>query len=63
MRKPEPSPTPDALIDRDHMKLAVTHLRPTLFRQSEQEARQEICARLYPIFQKYDASCVPGERH
>ncbi len=47
------SPTPDTLIRIDKMRLTVTNLYPASQKKSEQEARQEISARLYQIFKKY----------
>ena len=58
MSKTNNSPTPDTPIRMeslsiDKMKLTVTNIYPTFQKKSEQEARQEIGARLYQIFKKY----------
>ena len=37
----------------DKMRLTVTNIYPAFQKKSEQEARQEIGARLYQIFKKY----------
>lgn len=52
------SPTPDTQIRMeslsiDKMRLTVTNIYPAFQKKSEQEARQEIGARLYQIFKKY----------
>ncbi len=52
------SPTPDTQIHMenlsiDKMRLTVTNIYPAFQKKSEQEARQEIGARLYQIFKKY----------
>lgn len=53
MPKTNSSPTPDTQIRKDKMRLAVTNIYPSFQKKSEQEARQEIGARLYQIFKKY----------
>lgn len=58
MPKTNNSPTPDTQIHMenlsiDKMRLTVTNIYPTFQKKSEQEARQEIGARLYQIFKKY----------
>lgn len=58
MLKPGNSPAPDTRIQKDNMHLTVTNIYPAFQKESEQEARQEISARLYQIFRKYDASYV-----
>ena len=64
MSKTNNSPTPDTQIRMDSlsmteslsidkMRLTVTNIYPAFQKKSEQEARQEIGARLYQIFKKY----------
>ena len=64
MPKADNSPTPDTRIrieslsmeeslSIDKMRLTVTNIYPAFQKKSEQEARQEIGARLYQIFKKY----------
>ena len=64
MPKTDNSPTPDTRIRMenlfnegslsiDKMRLTVTNIYPAFQKKSEQEARQEIGARLYQIFKKY----------
>ena len=58
MSKTNNSPTPDTQIRMenlsiDKMRLTVTNISPAFQKKSEQEARQEIGARLYQIFKKY----------
>ncbi len=58
MPKTNNSPTPDTQIRMeslsiDKMRLTVTNIYPAFQKKSEQEARQEIGARLYQIFKKY----------
>ncbi len=58
MSKTNNSPTPDTQIHMenlsiDKMRLTVTNIYPAFQKKSEQEARQEIGARLYQIFKKY----------
>ncbi len=58
MSKTNNSPTPDPQIRMeslsiDKMRLTVTNIYPAFQKKSEQEARQEIGARLYQIFKKY----------
>ena len=58
MSKINNSPTPDTQIRMeslsiDKMRLTVTNIYPAFQKKSEQEARQEIGARLYQIFKKY----------
>ena len=58
MPKTNNSPTPDTPIRMeslsiDKMRLTVTNIYPAFQKKSEQEARQEIGARLYQIFKKY----------
>ena len=58
MSKTNNSPTPDTQIRMenlsiDKMRLTVTNIYPTFQKKLEQEARQEIGARLYQIFKKY----------
>ena len=58
MSKTNNSPTPDTQIHMenlsiDKMRLTVTNIYPTFQKKLEQEARQEIGARLYQIFKKY----------
>ncbi len=58
MPKTDNSPTPDTQIQMeslsiDKMRLTVTNIYPAFQKKSEQEARQEIGARLYQIFKKY----------
>lgn len=58
MSKTNNSPTPDTQIQMeslsiDKMRLTVTNIYPAFQKKSEQEARQEIGARLYQIFKKY----------
>ncbi len=58
MLKTDNSPTPDTQIQIrslsiDKMRLTVTNIYPSFQKKSEQEARQEIEARLYQIFKKY----------
>lgn len=58
MPKTDNSPTPDTQIRMeslsiDKMRLTVTNIYPAFQKKSEQEARQEIGARLYQIFKKY----------
>ncbi len=58
MSKTNNSPTPDTQIHMenlsiDKMRLTVTNIYPSFQKKSEQEARQEIGARLYQIFKKY----------
>ena len=53
MPRPNNSPTPDTQIRKDKMRLTVTNVHPAFQKKSEQEARQEIGARLYQIFKKY----------
>lgn len=53
MRKPNHPPAPDVQIHRDKMRLTVTNIYPAFPKKSDQEARQEIEALLYPIFAKY----------
>lgn len=58
MSKMNNSPTPDTQIRMeslsiDKMRLTVTNIYPAFQKKSEQEARQEIGARLYQIFKKY----------
>ena len=55
MSKTNNSPTPDTQIRMeslsiDKMRLNVTNIYPAFQKKSEQEARQEIGARLYQIF-------------
>ncbi len=55
MSKTNNSPTPDTQIRMenlsiDKMRLTVTNIYPAFQKKSEQEARQEIGARLYQIF-------------
>ena len=40
-------------IHKDKMRLAVTNIHPVFQKKTEQEIRQEICAKLYRIFKKY----------
>ncbi len=63
MRKTDNSPTPDIQIQKDKMRMTVTNIYPAFQKQSEQEARQEIGARLYQIFKKYNASYILGGRY
>ena len=58
MPKTDNFPTPDTQIQMeslsiDKMRLTVTNIYPAFQKKSEQEARQEIGARLYQIFKKY----------
>ena len=58
MSKMNNSPTPDTPIRMeslsiDKMRLTVTNIYPAFQKKSEQQARQEIGARLYQIFKKY----------
>jgi hypothetical protein len=58
MPKTNNSPTPDTQIHMenlsiDKMRLTVTNIYPAFQKKSEQEARQEIGAKLYQIFKKY----------
>lgn len=58
MPKTNNSPTPDTQmrmesLSIDKMRLTVTNIYPAFQKKSEQEARQEIGARLYQIFKKY----------
>ena len=58
MSKTNHSPTPDTQIHMenlsiDKMRLTVTNIYPAFQKKSEQQARQEIGARLYQIFKKY----------
>lgn len=58
MLKTDDSPTPDTQIRMerlsiDKMRLTVTNIYPAFQKNSEQETRQEIGARLYQIFKKY----------
>lgn len=58
MSKTNNSPTPDTQIHMenlsiDKMRLTVTNIYPAFQKKSEQEARQEIGAKLYQIFKKY----------
>ena len=58
MSKMNNSPTPDTQIHMenlsiDKMRLTVTNIYPAFQKKSEQEARQEIGARLYQIFKTY----------
>lgn len=53
MTKTSNSPTPDIQICKDKMKLTVTNVCPAFHKKTEQEARQEIAAKLYQIFKKY----------
>ncbi len=58
MSKTNNSPTPDTPIRMeslsiDKMRLTVTNIYPAFQKKSEQQARQEIGARLYQIFKKY----------
>ncbi len=58
MSKMNNSPTLDTQIRMenlsiDKMRLTVTNIYPAFQKKSEQEARQEIGARLYQIFKKY----------
>ena len=58
MSKTNNSPTPDIQIHTenlsiDKMRLTVTNIYPAFQKKSEQQARQEIGARLYQIFKKY----------
>ena len=58
MSKMNNSPTLDTQIHMenlsiDKMRLTVTNIYPAFQKKSEQEARQEIGARLYQIFKKY----------
>ena len=58
MQKTNNSPTPDTQIHMenlsiDKMRLTVTNIYPAFQKKSEQQARQEIGARLYQIFKKY----------
>lgn len=58
MSKMNNSPTSDTQIHMeylsiDKMRLTVTNIYPAFQKKSEQEARQEIGARLYQIFKKY----------
>lgn len=43
----------DTLIQVDKMKLAITNIYPTFQKNTEQEIRQDISAKLYQIFKKY----------
>lgn len=59
MSKTNPSPTPDTRIRMeslsiDKMRLNVANIYPSFQKKSEQEARREIAARLYRIFNKYE---------
>ncbi len=64
MPKTDHSPTPDTQIRMenlsmgkslsiDNMRLSVTNIYPAFQKNSEQETRQEIGAKLYQIFNKY----------
>ena len=58
MPKTNNSPTPDTQmrmesLSIDKMRLTVTNIYPAFQKKSEQQARQEIGARLYQIFKKY----------
>lgn len=53
MPKADNSPISDTQIQRDKMSLTVTNIYPGFQKISEQEARQEITARLYQIFKNY----------
>ena len=58
MSKTNNSPTLDTQIRMenlsiDKMRLTVTNIYPAFQKKSEQEARQEVGARLYQIFKKY----------
>ena len=58
MLKTDNSPTPDTQIHMEDlsinkMRLTVTNICPAFQKKSEQQARQEIGARLYQIFKKY----------
>ena len=58
MSKTNNSPTPDTQIHMenlsiDKMRLTVTNIYPAFQKKSEQEARQEIGARLYLFVKKY----------
>lgn len=64
MLKTNNSPIPDTQIRMeslsmteslsiDKMRLTVTNIYPAFQKNSEQETRQEIGARLYQIFKKY----------
>lgn len=44
--------TPDILIQKDKMRLAVTNIYPSFQKKTEQEARQEISTKLYQVFNK-----------
>ena len=43
----------EEFLSIDKMRLTVTNIYPAFQKQSEQETRQEIGARLYQIFKKY----------
>lgn len=45
--------TPDILIHKDKMRLAVTNIHPSFQKKTEQETRQEISTKLYQVFNKY----------
>ena len=53
MLKTDNSPAPATQIRKDKMRLTVTNIYPAFQKKTEQEARQEIGARLYQIFKKY----------
>lgn len=44
----------DIQIHKDKMRVTVTNIHPVFQKKPEQEIRQEICAKLYRIFKKYD---------
>ncbi len=52
MLKTGNSLTPDILIQKDKMRLAVTNIYPSFHKKTEHEARQEISAKLYQVFSK-----------
>ena len=49
----EEKPFMEESLSIDKMRLTVTNIYPAFQKKSEQEARQEIGARLYQIFKKY----------
>ena len=53
MLKRNIAPTPDIQIQKDKMRLTVTNIHPDFQKKLKQEARLEISAKLYQIFQKY----------
>lgn len=55
--------TPGTRIRTDNMDLTVTDIHPDFEKQSEREARQEISARLYRIFQTYGESYASGDKN